>query len=282
MKQLTVNNALKKGHFMVNYPVFAIMIIGFGLTIYLSTLKLNGWLVGLLGVSTFVFMWLWWSIQITRWKIIAFGNVRNVHELKRKAIEQQLIWNVNSWFNKTEIWSNAQRKKWLEIENKFLIDDEFESIQDDGSVPNKTIVKNSRALKWIYGALILGCLILAYFQIRNSEIFISILLICISIFGGIFLLPKSLDNSTQIILSNEGIQFKNANIVSWNKVKKANVVLQGRGKSSKWYLDIDYRSKDSNGNLGEYIELSNFYPNPGKIEKLIKIYRQTEMERKNR
>jgi hypothetical protein len=282
MNQLTVNKAIKKGHQMVNYPVFAIMIIGFGLTIYFMTLKLNSLFVGLFGVSTFVLMWLWWSIQITRWKILAFGNVRNVHELKRKAIEQQLIWNDSSWFNKTEIWSQEQKQKWSKIEKKFLQEDEFESILDDGRIPDKTIVKNSGALKWIYGAMILGCLILAYIQIRENETFLFMLLIGISILGGMFLLPKVWDSSPQIILTNEGIKFKDAKMVSWDEVKKANVVLQGRGKSAKWYLDIDYRSKDSKGDLGEYIELSNFDPNPGKIEERIKIYRQREKKRKNR
>lgn len=267
---------------MVNVPVFAIMIVGLGLTIYFSTLKFNGLFLGLFGVLTFVFMWLWWSIQITRWKILAFGHVRNVHELKRKAIEQQLIWNDSSWFNKTEIWSQEQKQKWLKIEKKFQVEDEIEPIYDDGIIPKETIIRISGTLKWLYIAMIIGCLILAYVEIKNGELFLALLLIGISIFGSIFLLPKAIDRTPQIILSNDGIKTKEANIVSWNNVKKANIVLQGRGKRAKWYLDLDYKSKDSNGKKGDYIDISNFHPSPGKIEEIIKVYRQREKKRKNR
>ena len=258
------------------------MLLGFGLTMYLMTIVKNVWIFPIGFVSTIALMWLWWSFVITKWRIWAFGNCRNVHELKRKAIEQKLIWNDNSWFNKTEIWSNEQRKRWIEIEKMFVQEGGVESIHDDGQIPNQTIIKNSEALKWKYGVMILGGLIFAYVELKDGEIFLPIFIIGISIFGGIFLLPKVLDSSPQIILTNEGIKFKDANLVSWSKVKKANVVLQGSGKNARWYLDIDYRSKDSNGNLGEYIELSNFNLNPGKIEERIKIYRQRERKRKNR
>jgi len=281
MNQLTVNQAIKKGHQMVNYPVFAIMIIGFGITIYFSILKLNSLVIGTFGVSTFVFMWLWWSIQITRWKILAFGNVRNVHELKRKAIEQQLIWNDDSWFNKTEIWSDAQKQEWQNIEKKFQNEDGIESIHDDGIVPQETIVKISGTLKWLYGVMVIGCLILASIEIKDDEIFSALLLSVVAIFCGLLLLPKVLDTTPQLVLSNEGIKTKEANIVSWSQVKKANVVLQGRGRGVKWFLDLEYHSKNSNGKKGRYIEISNFNPSPGKIEQLIKIYRQREKNRNN-
>lgn len=282
MNQLTVNKAIKKGHQMVNYPIFAIMIIGFGITFYLLTIKTNGLFTGMIGISTFATMWLWWSIQITRWKILAFSNVRNVHELKRKAIEQQLIWNDDSWFNKTEIWSSEQIDKWQEIEYKFLSEDEFETIHDNGDTNNSTVVKNSVALKWVYSIMTLACSILAYIFICDNEIFLSIVLIGVAIFGGAFLLPKILDDTPQIILTNEGIKFKDAEMVSWNEVENASVILQGRGRSSQWFLNVEYLSKDSNGKFGKYIDLSNFQPSPGKIEELIKIYRQREMRSKNR
>ncbi|MDF1699392.1 MAG: hypothetical protein P1U56_26300 [Saprospiraceae bacterium] len=125
MNQLTVNKAIWKGHQMVNFPVTFIMIVGFGLTIYFSNLGLGSLYTGLLGCCTFIFMWLWWSIQTTKWRILAFGNVRNVHELKRRAIEEKLIWGDDSWFNRTEIWTAEQKSKWAEIEKKFQKEDEF-------------------------------------------------------------------------------------------------------------------------------------------------------------
>ena len=181
ISRITVNQAISKGQKWVNYPVFGIMLLGFGLTMYLMTIVKNVWIFPIGFVSTIALMWLWWSLVITKWRIWAFGNCRNVHELKRKAIEQKLIWDDNSWFNKTEIWSNEQRQKWIEIEKKFIQEDEFESIHDDGQIPNQTIIKNSEALNWIYGVMILGGLIFAYLELKDGEIFLPTFIIGINI-----------------------------------------------------------------------------------------------------
>ena len=87
---VTVDEAIAKGHRMVNYPVFVIMIGISGLTLYLGSQNfIPEWCIPVGFILSFGLAWLWWSIMITRWRLWAFDNVRNVHELKKI---QLLIW----------------------------------------------------------------------------------------------------------------------------------------------------------------------------------------------
>lgn len=96
-KGVTVDEAISKGHRMVNYPVFIIIIGVIGLTIYLVLQKIiPTWCFPVGFILAFGFAWLMWSIMITKWRLWAFDNVRNVHELKKRAIQEKLIWADNS------------------------------------------------------------------------------------------------------------------------------------------------------------------------------------------
>jgi hypothetical protein len=68
----------------------------------------------------FVFIiidWIWWSYKIVKWKCFAFSKltIDEGYELYSKAIDVGLIWPTGSIFNKTEIWSNDNKKKWMNI-----------------------------------------------------------------------------------------------------------------------------------------------------------------------
>lgn len=111
-EEISVDKAINRGHLMVNVPVF-ITIIGCPvLSIYLSDKNLIpkwGILFGF--ILGFVLAWLLWSFMITKWRIWAFENVRNVHELKKRAIQEKLIWNDGNIFEKTEIRSYEDKLK---------------------------------------------------------------------------------------------------------------------------------------------------------------------------
>ena len=52
-----------------------------------------------------------------KWKYWAFSKltVEESHELYLKAIAAGLIWPVGSVFNKTEIWTKADKDKWAKL-----------------------------------------------------------------------------------------------------------------------------------------------------------------------
>src|SRR5688572_28161200 len=99
---VSVDQAIAKGHRMVNYPVLIIMFGTLGLCLYLEIQKIFPfWIIPVGFGLAFGLAWLWWSIMITKWRLWAFDNVRNVHELKKRAVREKLIWADNSFFEKT-------------------------------------------------------------------------------------------------------------------------------------------------------------------------------------
>lgn len=120
-ENVTVEQALSKGRWQLKYLP---MIVTFSFIcggIYLSYIKLlEGWIIPVGFLLGFVSGWLVWSYFVNNWKIWAYENVRNIHELQRKAIEEKLVWEKGSWFEKTEFKNNQQKQKLKQLDKKFL------------------------------------------------------------------------------------------------------------------------------------------------------------------
>jgi len=79
-EQISVNKAIKRGHLIVNVPVFIALYGCPAIALYLSNENLiPGWGIGIAFLLGFVLAWIIWSYMITKWRIWAFENVRNVH-----------------------------------------------------------------------------------------------------------------------------------------------------------------------------------------------------------
>jgi hypothetical protein len=63
--------------------------------------------------------WLWRSIMITKWKIWAYKNVDDVRELKKRAIEQNILYPDNHFLTRTEIRTRSQAEQLARLELKF-------------------------------------------------------------------------------------------------------------------------------------------------------------------
>lgn len=69
----------------------------------------------LFAVGGWVAAWSWWSWQVPKWRIWALRNVTDWLELKRRAVEDKLIWPDGHFFEKTEIKSAEQREVEAEL-----------------------------------------------------------------------------------------------------------------------------------------------------------------------
>lgn len=273
MEKITVDQAIQRGQQMVNYPIFAIMIIGFGFSIYLVTILKSGWVVLIGFIATFVLSWLWWSYMITKWRVWAFENCRNVHELKRRAINEKLIWPDGSRFEKTEIRNVAQQKKIITINRKFQIADEPELIADDGTIPEETRIYYSKitlAIYWITGS---GLFLFGVYLIVEGDI-LGYFSVVLSFFSLYYANKKSSMKEAYIILNAKGIKTLNTAFVNWENIKLIQTRLIGMGKNATWHLIVKLKNKDSQGNWGDDIEIVDLSISPKKIEKLIKLYQQ--------
>lgn len=215
-KTVTVNEALKKGRAkLVHLPTMIIVgTISLGLLLFYLEI-IPGWSISITFIVGFLSGWLVWSYLVNKWKIWAFENVRNVHELEQKVIEEKLIWQSGSWFEKTEFKSEEQKLKLKLLERKFLEKDIF---TDDTTVPEETIIYYSTITLITKLSIYLSSLsaITYYF-------FESIWMIIISSAIGFYLIydltKKLRDKKPQIIINTQGIQLKNKKLVPWNKVR---------------------------------------------------------------
>jgi hypothetical protein len=149
---------------MVSYPVMGIMFGIILLALYLGSLNVfPAWTIAFPIVGCVLLPWLYWSFMITKWRIWAFENVRNVHELKKKAIEGKLIWKDGSFWGKTEIKMPADRDKLKMLETKF---NQADIYTDDFTVPVETIVIYAKNKIYVE----LGVAVVLFFD--NSKLFI--------------------------------------------------------------------------------------------------------------
>ncbi len=122
---ITVDNAIKQGHKMVNYPILIFMSGTTVICFYLDKNKLSPeWMFPFGLTLSFILSWLYWSFVITKWRLWAFKHVDDPYALKRRAIQEKLIWKDGSVFEKTEIRTKAQEEEWKAIQKSRFNKDE--------------------------------------------------------------------------------------------------------------------------------------------------------------
>lgn len=259
-ENISVEQALRKGRWQLKYlPMIATFgcIMGSFFISYQTTI--GGWVIPIGFISGFSIGWLVWSYFVMEWKIWAYENVRNIHELQRKAVDEKLIWESGSWFEKTEFKNYQQKQKLKQLEKKFLEKDIF---KDDISVPRETIIFYSKITISVLLILFLGVSFLGVYLVVEKEYFGLILLIF-----GLYLsfdqFTKLKDSTPQIIINDKGIKLKNENLIPWNKIYNDRVFSQSNGKSSINYLAFN----------DEKISIDELSIKFEELENLLHVYR---------
>ena len=217
MKKLSVDRAIRLGHQMVNYPLFAILIIGFILSVYFEMVFKKNW-ISLIGViSTLLLMFLWRITAISNWRIIAFQNCRNVHELKRRAIGEKLIWPTGSVFSKLEIATPRQKENIAALQRRFGIADKIESVANDELVSDETIIQYSRRILAFYGIAGVSLFLFGVYWLLNESPagFVFVLL---ALFVFFIALKKTRFREPGIIINSEGIKTLRTEFNNWDNV----------------------------------------------------------------
>lgn len=263
---VTVDEAISKGHKMVNYPVMVIMFGTIGLTLYLGKQKLIptwGFPVGF--VLAFIFAWLWWSIIITKWRLWAFDNVRNVHELKKRAIQEKLIWADNSFFEKTEIRNATDKEKLNSLTNKFKQEDLF---QDDLTVDNETVIYYSKGKNLVEMVIMLGCLgVGIYLLLKTDSYIIGAILSIVGAYFGYKEYKEATNTEPQIIINDKGIKTISTDFYSWNDIENEEVISEGSGKHTHYYLTYEFPDGT------EHLQIDDYDTNLRNLNKLLILYR---------
>ncbi|MFK8004861.1 MAG: hypothetical protein AB8H03_00760 [Saprospiraceae bacterium] len=275
-KRVTVKQAIKRGQKMVSFPSMSIMILGFIFSLLLFNTDIHKAIPIIAFLSSLIILpWLYWSFAIVQWRIWAFSNVRNVHELKRQAIEGKLIWPDDSIFNKTEIRNSRQQRILDQLELKFKQHDIPEPIHDDGKLPNELIIYNSKSSKNLQFAGASLFIIFGLYIILTNEPVSGMIIFGAGVYF-FFETNKIQLVEPQIIINSKGIRVANFKFIPWSKISYIRLELRGSGKHAKWNLvykkkrGMEYQQES----LLENLECTN-----EELDDYIKIYQQKNRQK---
>jgi hypothetical protein len=118
--EVSVRKAILIGYLFLGFIPFFTILGGMAFAIWLENNNiLSNSQTGLVFFSSFIFGWILWSVFVTNWKIWAYSKVKDLHKLKRKSIEDRLIWPDGSWFLRTEIVTKKQKIRLQDLERRF-------------------------------------------------------------------------------------------------------------------------------------------------------------------
>lgn len=280
-KQVTVKEAIKRGQRMVNFPALGILIIGTVISGFLLTTDIHiGIPILVFILSFFILPWLYWSFTIVHWRIWAFSNVKNVHELKSRAISAKLIWPDESSFNQTEIRTAYQNKLLQELEPKLIAPEISYYTYSGGELPEELKVFNSkRNLIFPYFSYLVftGFSLFLIFSENstNEKKGTGILILSMVIYS--IIKRKSIDFTTpQLIINKEGIQTINTNFIIWEDIQAIDIFPEDEKWNANHLLKIKMKNEKE---FGDLIRLEHLEFIHHELDEIIKIYQQRNRER---
>lgn len=224
---VSVNRALLIGHLIVNVPVLSSILGTPLLTYYFFSLNfISVWSIPISVIAGLGLAWIIWSFMITKWRIWAFENVTNVHELKKRAIEEKLIWEDGNWFEKTEIRSKQDKIELERIFRKFEKEDQF---REDYSLPEKTKIYYSffsNPIEFV-SAVLISLLAFYFIFYKNDDIkyVIGALLALIIVFEDFLKIWKKITKNEPIIeIDANGIKTEKSGFKKWSEIEGEEVI----------------------------------------------------------
>lgn len=233
-KYKSIGEVLKRGQIEVNGPVTVILVVVPILSIFLCPIifPIEYVGIGIFGglILGFILAWLWWSYKIVKWRIWAFENTKKSDwiSLKERAIIQKLIWNDGSIFEKTEIRSNAEKRKIEKINSEIKQiensepDDDFslDKIEDDPKIPTEIQYQYKRSETILSAFLPIIFILTGVYLISADRMIIGILSIGLAISHIDLNKIKNIwKKEVQFTIGDKGIdikKFKQFGFVKWS------------------------------------------------------------------
>lgn len=261
---ISVDDALSKGHRMVTFPRIGAYLVTALATFLVVYFTQDIFFLGLGTVLAFTLESVVQGVQIPRWSLWAFSGVRNVHELRRRAISEGIIPSEARARWTLEIWTNNQRKTWNRLQQKFNDGDLF---IDDRSVPAETRIFFHKVTS-IYDVvmLILLC-ILGVYVVYQERYGLGVFLLGYTIYSCITIVRERVDFRPQIVLSNEGLRTAQSGFYRWEDVHDEGIVPNGDPDSSDDFLCFRH------GDVEEMINLKKLDTTGHELENLLLVYR---------
>ena len=238
---ITVKEAIEEGSRRISNIAFLILGLGGAITFYLAYMNIaNLIFIILLSILVVVLaVWLSWGLRVAKWKIWAFENVENVHELKRLAIQKKLLLSDDSLFHWLEIMTAIQKQQWAALQKRFK---EPDTPTDDPTIPPETIIYYSKSKKifLLIVQLVILSIFLYFFSQGNDLLLTTAILffgLLVLAFTGSF---SNLNNNTpQITLNDKGMQTATTPFYTWQEIQNEKIISRRVNKVTQTYLTYD-------------------------------------------
>lgn len=250
---ISVEKAITRGKFLLAYlPMLIIFFVFLASFFFIDFLNLPKWYLVPAFLVAIALGWLQWSLCVIKWKIWAYKNVRNVHKLYRKAVEYKLIWEDDSFYNKTQIVSRQDKIELHYLEKKF---EEVDEYQDDISIPDKIMIYHSKYLLAFFLIFGISSLFLGIFFFDDPKkylfYFTSILM-----FYQFYIRIKI---GCYLEINSEGITYKETELFEWKNMISEKVVYDANTKKHKLVICRMEVSNDEVVNMEEDLENEEIY-----------------------
>jgi len=264
-EEITVKQALERGRKMLNVPSSVVPKIISGMMVLLALLKVAAWQYALFSVplSMLLFPLFYRSYMVTKWKLWAYEKVRNVHELKAKAVMQGII-SEDPGFLERLFRTAAAESRLKELELKFRVPDLF---IDNQQVPEETTFFYSANNLILPVLLIILSVLVSLYSFLKNEKEIAFLAVTATIILLFQTLRKRKEVALYLILNDKGIGTFNYPFIPWDAISGEKIIRGKVDDTSDFYLVFNTPSGE------ESLGIDHLSVKPAELLDLLKIYR---------
>ena len=267
---VTVDAAIKKGRVQLFWvPLFIMLIIIILMSLGLAFAENGSDWVLVCGIGGFFLIFLlpflYYFIMLPRWRIWAFTNVRNVHELKQRARLGQIVPKEDSFLWRFEIKSAEQADMLRNLEERFLQADIFE---DDYSIPYQTDYSYSQSDKFVFIFFTLAGFAGAIVLFTMHQVFTGLIVLAGAVGFGVLAYKRFNITGPVLSISNEGITSLENGFHAWSNITNEQVFWVSAGEASYYALSYETNGQTIKLSLKELTGLSSY-----KVDHVLRTYR---------
>ena len=240
--EISVDDAIKKGKtfvFNAHQALLLIFVIPGGILSYLD--RIDDATFGWLALFGFIMAFLYWSVAATKWRIWAFSNVRNVHQLQTRALDYSIISEPGGFWEKMEFKTKKEKATWAKLKLKFEEPDVFEKPVNYPKSLKIYVSPPVLIFHLIISAILIVVLGLSIYE--GSRDWILFLILFVIIFFAKDLFRQTTDKEPQIILSKQGIKTTEHPHYKWKQIKDFTIRKRMLNKSNEYYLEYHTPTK---------------------------------------
>jgi hypothetical protein len=262
MENITVDAAIKRGQWLLFWCPMLVLLGTTGLLVFVFLYLMAGdvwWINALCTALIFLLpgalsLYLCF-LMAPRWRIWALSNVRNVHELKQRALLSKLYPREDSFMWRFEIINEEQKRQLEELEQKFSRQDIF---VDDFNIPFETSYAYSKVENVLYLLFTMGAAFLVVAFLWRREYLLSIPLLLGGIAFGKMAYTRMSKAGPVLRISNDGITTIENGFHPWRDISNEQIFWVSAGQASYYGISFEINGQLVKMSLKELTGLSSW------------------------